>query len=150
MGCRSGYGVMVNKPKAIGTKGETAICRVFQTHGFPGAERRALGGAGFGEDRGDLLICPGIVVECKWGKHAKNASLNDISRWWKETAREVRNAGAELGLLVIQRNGIGPERASLSRCFFDAGKMLQSEHVILEAPLITVIHLLRSQGWGDE
>jgi hypothetical protein len=137
----------VSKSKDIGTRGETAVCKVFQTHGFPGSERRALAGA---NDRGDLLICPGIIVECKWGKHAKTASLTDLGKWWRETMTEVRNAGAEIGLLVVQRNGIGATRASLSRCFFDAGQMFNTEHAVVEAPLITVIELLRRQGWGDE
>jgi hypothetical protein len=137
---------VTNKPKAIGTRGETAIVNVLRAHGFGGAERRALAGS---NDLGDILICPGVIAEVKWGKHAKTASLVDVSRWLRETERERANAGAHLGLLVIQRNGIGTNRASLSRCFFDIGALWGRDHCIVEAPLITVTEILRREGWGD-
>jgi hypothetical protein len=137
---------VTNKPKAIGTRGETAIVNVLRAHGFGGAERRALAGS---NDLGDILICPGVIAEVKWGKHAKTASLVDVSRWLRETERERANAGAHLGLLVIQRNGIGTNRASLSRCFFDIGALWGRDHCIVEAPLITVTEILRNEGWGD-
>jgi hypothetical protein len=85
---------VTNKPKAIGTRGETAIVNVLRAHGFGGAERRALAGS---NDLGDILICPGVIAEVKWGKHAKTASLVDVSRWLRETERERANAGAHLG-----------------------------------------------------
>jgi hypothetical protein len=119
---------------------------VLRAHGFGGAERRALAGS---NDLGDILICPGVIAEVKWGKHAKTASLVDVSRWLRETERERANAGAHLGLLVIQRNGIGTNRASLSRCFFDIGALWGRDHCIVEAPLITVTEILRREGWGD-
>lgn len=122
------------------------MVNVLRAHGYPGAERRALAGA---NDLGDILVCPGIIVEVKWGKHAKTASLVDIGRWIKETNRERENARAFLGLLVIQRNGIGTSRASLSRCFLDIGALWGREHCIVEAPLITVTEMLRNEGWGD-
>jgi hypothetical protein len=135
----------MNKSKAIGTRGETAVARVLQDY-FPHCERRPLHGS---NDHGDLLITAGLIAEVKWGNHAKKASLKDVDKWWRETQREVRNAGAEMGLLIIQRNGIGVDRASLSRCFFDAGQMFKTDHAIVEAPLITVAKLLRQHGWGE-
>jgi hypothetical protein len=137
---------MTNRPKQIGTRGETAIVNVLRANGFGGAERRALAGA---LDLGDILICPGVIAEVKWGKHAKTASLNDVCRWIGETQRERMNARAALGLLVIQRNGVGVDRAELSRCFVDLGLLFDRDTCIVEAPLITVIELLRQEGWGD-
>jgi hypothetical protein len=86
----------------------------------------------------------------KWGKHAKTASLKQVEQWWDETQREQHNARADLALLIIQRNGIGVDRAELSRCFFDAGVVFGVDHVMLEAPLGVVAHLLRKNGWGSE
>jgi len=137
---------MANKSKAIGTKGETAIVKVFHdAGGFPHAERRPLHGS---NDYGDILVCPGVIVEVKWGHHAKQASLANIDTWWAQTVREVANSKAVIGLLVVQRNGIGAERAGLSRCFFDAGPLFETDHMVLEAPLNEVIGLLKKKGWG--
>jgi hypothetical protein len=137
---------VTNKPKAIGTRGETAVVGALRALGFPGAERRALAGA---LDLGDILISPGVIAEVKWGKHAKTASLKQVEQWWDETQREQHNARADLALLIIQRNGIGTNRASLSRCFFDIGALWGRDHCIVEAPLITVTEILRREGWGD-
>jgi hypothetical protein len=139
---------MTNKSKQIGTRGETAVVRVFHdAGGFPHAERRPLHGS---NDYGDILVCPGVIVEVKWGHHAKQASLADIDKWWGETVRETKNSNAVIGLLVVQRNGIGAERAGLSRCFFDAGPLLGTDHIVVEASLLTVIDLIKKRGWGGD
>jgi hypothetical protein len=139
----------MNKSKAIGTRGETAVVKVFRANGFSGAERRALGGAGIGQDLGDILICPGVICEVKWGKQARQASLADIAWMWRQTDRERHNAGAALGLLVVQRNGYGDARADKSRCFLDLGQLWGRDHQRVEVVLDEAIELLRREGWGD-
>lgn len=99
---------MVNKPKAIGTSAESAVVRVLRAHGFPHAERRALAGV---HDLGDITGCPGICWEVKGGEAAKNASDAQIAAWMVETDVEVANASAHVGVLVVQRRGVGPANA---------------------------------------
>ena len=98
----------VNRPKAIGTATETAVVKALRRHGFPHAERRALAGT---LDQGDVTGCPGIVFEVKGGTAAKTASDGLVVEWLAETERERVNAGAEVGVLVLQRAGIGPANA---------------------------------------
>lgn len=95
---------MVNRPRALGTLAETAVTRTARTRGFPYAERVALHGR---NDVGDLLLCPGVVVEVKGGDAARHATDRDIDRWLDETDRERRNAGAAAAFLVVQRRGVG-------------------------------------------
>ena len=99
---------MVNKPKAIGTSAETAVVRALRTLGFPHAERRALAGI---HDLGDITGTPGICWEVKGGEAAKTASDQQIAAWLDETEQERINARADIGILVIQRRGIGPSNA---------------------------------------
>lgn len=137
---------MTNKSKAIGTRGETAVVRALRANGFPGAERRALAGA---QDLGDILICPGVIGEVKWGKAARTASMGDVAWWWRQTERERAHAGAVVGLLIIQRNGYGDSRADKSRCFIDLGPILKRDHLVVEMVLDQACELLRREGWGD-
>lgn len=137
---------MTNKSKAIGTRGETAVVRALRDLGFPGAERRALAGS---MDLGDILICPGIIGEVKWGKAARTASMGDVAWWWRETERERMHANAAIGLLIIQRNGYGDARADKSRCLLDLGPILHRDHLIVEMVLDKACELLRREGWGD-
>ncbi|MGC5012581.1 hypothetical protein ACLQ2R_17595 [Streptosporangium sp. DT93] len=99
---------MVNKPKAVGTAAESAVVRALRTLGFPHAERRALAGA---YDLGDITGCPGLVFEVKGGEAAKNASDGLITDWMAETEAERANARADVGVLVLQRRGIGASNA---------------------------------------
>jgi hypothetical protein len=137
---------VTNRPKQIGTRGETAVVKALRAHGFTGAERRALAGSA---DLGDILVAPGVIAEVKWGKSAKAASLNDVEIWWKQTLAEKRNSRADVAFLVIQRNGIGEDRAHLSRAFFDLGDLWPMASGRVEVPLIQLIDLLRDKGWGD-
>jgi hypothetical protein len=137
---------MTNKPKQIGTRGETAVVKALRNLGFPGAERRALAGA---LDLGDINICPGVIAEVKWGKAAKTASLGDITEWWRQTERERANSGAAIGLLIIQRNGYGEDRADKSRCFLDLGALWGRDHLRVELVLDVATQILRKEGWGD-
>lgn len=99
---------MSARPKDIGTAAETAVVRALRQLGFPHAERRALAGA---FDLGDIVGTPGIVWEVKGGNAAKTASDGQVFQWVEETERERRNAGADIGILVMQRSGIGAGNA---------------------------------------
>lgn len=98
----------MNLPKAVGTAAETAVVRALRQLGFPHAERRALTGA---VDQGDVTGCPGLVFEVKGGNAARNASDAQVAAWLDETERERVNAGADVGVLVLQRAGKGPANA---------------------------------------
>lgn len=112
---------MVNRPKQIGTAGESAAVRYLRTTGnFPDTRARRLTLSGR-FDQGDVFIefPNGItgIIEVKSGKQADNASLQDIWRWQRETSKERRQARASLGLLLVKRNGYSPERIAYWRCF---------------------------------
>jgi hypothetical protein len=98
----------MNRPRAIGTSAETATVRYLVAHGFPHAERRSLKGA---LDQGDITGCPGLVIEVKGGEAARSASDGLIADWMAETEAERANARADLGVLVVQRRGVGAGNA---------------------------------------
>lgn len=102
----------MSEQRNIGTRGETAIARVFQANGWPSCERRTLNGA---LDRGDLTGIPGICVEVKSGETARRAPNQPalIRKWMAETEVERRNAHADFGILVIRRGGFGDRNAHL-------------------------------------
>ena len=95
---------MTNRSKNIGTAAETHVVRYLQANGFPHADRRALKGS---LDVGDILVCPGLIVEVKAGVAAENASDGQLRLWCAETAREKVNARAETAFLVVKRAGHG-------------------------------------------
>ena len=99
---------MVNRPKNIGTAAETAVVRAARTRGFPGADRLTLTGA---LDRGDVGLCPGVIIEVKGGETAKTASDALIEAWLVETDRERAHAHADIAFLVTQRRGVGATNA---------------------------------------
>ncbi len=149
----------MNRPKQIGTRTETAIKRAAHLHGFPLADRLALSGA---LDRGDVLLCPGVIVEAKGGKAAERASHNQIRDWLIEAETERRNAGAGIGFLVTKRRGVGDERAHLwaahftlanwavlTECHGWAQDLGQLAAEPLTIQLAAAFQLLRLAGWGD-
>ncbi len=147
---------MTNRPKAIGTRGETGVVRVARDLGFPEARRLTLAGA---DDQGDAILCPGIIAEVKTGKAAKTASLAQIDLWWLETEIERQNAGATIGLLVVQRAGYSPERAAYWRCFLGApvvatlqirkGVLIHDHAFPVEMTFAKALLLLRAYGYGE-
>lgn len=132
---------MVNKSGNIGTAAETAVCRVFNSNGFPFVERRRLRGA---KDCGDLTGIPGVVVEVKGGAAAKTASDALIDRWLDETEVERVNADAHIGMLVVARKGIGAPNAgrwwAISRNQFG---------MPVRYHLADYLRLLRLMGYGE-
>ncbi|MFC3984925.1 hypothetical protein [Streptosporangium jomthongense] len=138
------------RPKDIGTAAETAVVRTLTQLGFPHAERRALAGA---YDLGDITGTPGIVWEVKGGRQTKAPSDEQIAAWMAETEVERRNAGADIGVLVLQRHGVGPKNADRWWAY------LRAQHVMTVHPAgpdfpvrVQLAHaslLLRGIGYGQ-
>lgn len=148
---------MTNRPKNIGTAAETAVVRAARAHGFGLADRLTLTGA---LDRGDIGLCPGVIVEVKGGQAAKTASDGQIEKWLAETERERINAGADVAILVTARAGIGAPNAHRWWAHWRLSNLiwLQERHVYIptaltDAPVrLTLAHsltLLRHAGYGD-
>lgn len=138
----------MSRSKAKGTAAESAAVRVFQANGFPFADRRALSGA---LDRGDVLVCPGVIAEVKGGAMAENAGDGLVADWFAETERERRNAKADVGLLILKRKAFGHLRAGHWWAIVPAtllGHDLDAA-VPVRLRLDDACHLLRLRGWGD-
>lgn len=152
----------MNRSKARGTAVETAVTRFAQGYGFPHADRRALAGS---LDRGDVLLCPGVILECKGGATAETASDALIGSWLAETERERVNANAAVALLVCKRRAVGATRAGQwaawttvgalrqlvsSLPFADAAPAFRRADVEpVRMTLVGALTLLRAAGYGD-
>lgn len=152
----------MNKPKAIGTKAETAVARYLAANGFPYAEKRRPEGR---RDRGDITGCPGVCIEVKGGDAAKNASDLLVTDWLAETETERVNARADIGVLVLQRRGVGPANAGrwwavmLHVAVYDLrsgdDRLAQPEvwdlvdSTPLRMLLVDAVRLLRAAGYGQ-
>lgn len=104
----------MSKSKAIGTRAETALRNYLLSAGYSELEahRNVLTGQ---DDEGDVWLRDPrrglIVFEVKGGKAAKEASHEQMKKWYQEAEKERRNAGANYGFLVTQRAGVGYPRA---------------------------------------
>lgn len=99
---------MVNRSKAIGTSGETAVVRWLQNNGFPQAERRALAGT---QDLGDVVGTPGVCWEIKAGKAAEASTDGALLCWQQQTLAETAHSDSDLGVLVTKRKAVGSRNA---------------------------------------
>lgn len=139
----------MNKPKKIGTAAETAVARYLRTAGFPYAERRALTGA---FDQGDITGTPGVCWEIKGGEAAKTASDAQIEAWLTETETERINARANIGVLVLQRRGIGPANAGRWWAVMRANAWIigATKHDFpVRMHLVDAVYLARRSGYGE-
>lgn len=149
----------MNRSKAKGTAVETAVTRFANSYGFPLAERRALAGS---SDRGDVLLCPGVILECKGGAAAELASEALIRAWMDETERERKNARADVGMLVVKRRGVGHTRAHQWSAFLPLWTLADlvrdreqddykgaDEHVPIRTTLEGALTVLRAHGHGE-
>jgi Holliday junction resolvase len=118
----------MSKAKQKGTSAETALVRFLSGQGFPNAERRALGGGGFGEDLGDITGTPCLAWE------VKNHKAYHIPAWLKETETERVNAKADYGILAVKPNGVGLTNAGQWWAIM---------------PMEAMVRLLREAGYGD-
>ena len=103
----------MSKSKSIGTRAETAVRNYLLSVGYNplDAHRNVLKGK---DDEGDVWLreASGLIVfEVKGGKAAKDASFQQIGKWYEEAERERDNADARFGFLVTQRAGVGYPRA---------------------------------------
>lgn len=104
----------MSKAKSIGTRAETALRNYLLSTGYSelDAHRNVLTGQA---DEGDVWLRDKdrglIVFEVKGGKAAKEASHEQMKKWYKEAETEMDNAGAAFGFLVTQRAGVGYPRA---------------------------------------
>jgi hypothetical protein len=104
----------MSKAKAIGTRAETAVRNYLLSIGYTELEahRNVLKGS---DDEGDVWLRDEnhglIVFEIKGGKAAKEASYQQVQKWYEEAVTERNNAKAAFGFLVTQRAGVGYPRA---------------------------------------
>jgi len=134
---------VTNRPRNVGTAAESATVRYARDHGFPMAERRALRGA---SDAGDVLLCPGVIVEVKAGQAARAASDTLVHNWLEQTERERRNAGADIALLVTVRPGIGAGNAGR---WWAHIRSETHRGAPIRLHLADALIWLRALGWGD-
>lgn len=85
---------MVNRSKAKGTAGETAIVEYLKSRGWRYAERRTLSGS---KDRGDIAGIAGVVIE------AKNANAITPGPWLNEAHVERDNDSSRIGVVWFKR-----------------------------------------------
>lgn len=143
---------MVNRPKQIGTAAETAVVRAARPRGFPHADRLTLTG---NQDRGDVGLCPGVVIEVKGGDTARTASDGLIDAWLIETERERVHARADVAFLVTQRPGVGPANAHRWWAWFRLGWLPglivvpPHDQLVVRMQLGDALQLLRGAGFGD-
>jgi hypothetical protein len=97
----------MSRSKEIGTWTETAVTRVLLRNGFPTAERSALHGA---KDQGDITGTP-VCWEVKGGHRAETASDGQVLAWMAELDTECVHKGADVGVLVLKRKGVGAANA---------------------------------------
>ena len=103
----------MSKSKSIGTRAETAVRNYLLSVGYNPLEahRNVLKGK---DDEGDVWLRESyglIVFEVKGGKSAKDASFQQIGKWYEEAEKERNNADGRFGFLVTQRPGVGYPRA---------------------------------------
>lgn len=103
----------MSKSKSIGTRAETAVRNYLLSVGYNPLEahRNVLKGK---DDEGDVWLreASGLIVfEVKGGKAAKDASFQQINKWYDEAEKERDNADGRFGFLVTQRAGVGYPRA---------------------------------------
>jgi hypothetical protein len=152
---------VTNKPKAIGTRGESGTVAALKRLGFPLARRLALAGA---DDTGDIELTPGVVAEVKTGKHAKAASLAQVDLWWLETLTEAAHYARSVGgvgvpVLIWQRAGYGPDRADYWSARLEAavladaqiigGRRLWEPTWGVDMTVVKACEVLRRLGYGE-
>jgi hypothetical protein len=98
---------MVNRPKQIGTWGETGALRAILPY-FPDATRIVQHGD---KDQGDLHLNKAWMAEVKAGKQTVQVGPKLFDKWVSELWAEMAHSGRTLGFLVIQRHGYGQPNA---------------------------------------
>ena len=143
----------MNRPKNIGTKAETAVKNYLLSAGYTELEahRNVLKGS---QDEGDVWLRDPrrglIVFEVKGGKAAKEASYEQVKKWYAEAEKEKQNANGSYGFLVTQRAGVGYPNAGNwwafatlgDLCALGAGNSYSSD-ILVRITLTDLIGLVR-------
>jgi hypothetical protein len=150
---------MANPSGTKGTKGETAVVRWAREHGFGHADRLTKTG---NHDRGDVLLCPGVMAEVKnvAGAAQRGPRPAELTEWMRQTEVERANGRHDVGILIVKRGGttdVGRWWAYVTAWtlaeIVTASSVALAEREFLEAPVsLTVADLaalLRAAGWGD-
>ena len=139
----------MSKAKQIGTKAETAVRNYLLSVGYNPlqAHRNVLKGQ---DDEGDVWLRESyglIVFEIKGGKAAKDASFQQIGKWYQEAELECKNADGRFGFLVTQRAGVGYPRAGEWWAYATLGDLIylrtNLEHINNTLVRITLAELVR-------
>jgi hypothetical protein len=146
----------MSKSKQIGTAAESALVRYFKARGWPSADRIALRGS---LDIGDIHIHPHLCIESKSGHAAESASDGQVAVWLAETERERVLKGADFGILIMKRKGVGLSRpgrwwAVTTARTYDRLRLAEETDVLVpEEPVrFSVDHLtnmLWASGYGE-
>lgn len=110
---------MVNRPKQIGTAGETAVRKIVTPY-FPDAHRLVLAGHA---DEGDIWLSKRFILEVKAGAQTKQIGDKKLSAWMAEAQVEATNSGVDAGFLVVQRAGFGAPNAHRWWVYLTAGQL---------------------------
>ncbi len=116
---------MSNPNKIKGDRFELAVQHHMQRKGFPWCEKTR---AGYARDHGDLHLEPvtrAVIAQCK------NHNRLALPEWLDQLARQVDDAGARHGMLVVKRRGVT-----------DPGRSL----VVMD--LDAALRLVRAAGYG--
>jgi hypothetical protein len=108
---------MTNKPKATGTRAESAVTTYLTAEGIDAA-RTALHGS---KDQGDVFIRLGkylVTVEVK--SYKSWASARQIEKWLDDADLECLNADADASILIVKRPGSGAANAGDWLCYMRA------------------------------
>ena len=133
----------MSKSKSIGTKAETALRNHILSVGYTELEahRNVLTGSA---DEGDVWLRHPrlglIIFEVKGGKAAKEASYEQVKKWFLEAETEKKNANARFGFLVTQRAGVGYPRAGEWWAYAKLGDLVHLHNSSLSdvGPLVRV------------
>ena len=146
-----------------GTQAETAFVRYVRERGFGQADRLTKTGAA---DRGDVLLCPGLMAELKNTNSVKDGgpAPKQLHDWMQQTRIEAIN-GDTLGFLVVKRTGTSDVGRWFA--FIESGALtgmiaggydfkeedLATHRAIARTPVCLqvddLLRVLRFAGWGD-
>lgn len=132
----------MSRSKDIGTAHESNCVRWLQANGFMLAERRALAGA---NDKGDILVCPGVIASCKAGHMAETATFHVIQQWANEAYQQMHNGHASHCVVIVKRPNIGAVRFgemwAVTRHHYTGHAQVQT--------LAAWARMMREDGYGD-
>lgn len=148
---------MANRNVDKGREAENAVAAVLRAHGMLHAERRAKRGGtveltcsecrgvdaicylcdGIGTvlvpaDAGDLTGVPGVVVQVKW------SGYKPLTEDMRRTDEQRRVAGADVGLLVRKRKGVGVTRAGEWDAYLPTGAVWRLLAATSGQPIVSI------------